>query len=79
MEKVIFYVEHVYEKDNEEEIKFIGLFSSRSRAQEAIYELIIKPGFRDFPIDCFQIHINTIDSYEWKDGFTSWKDALENT
>ncbi|MBK8444578.1 MAG: hypothetical protein IPL35_14710 [Sphingobacteriales bacterium] len=44
-EKEIFYVEHIYEKNNEEEIKFIGVFSSRKNAQDAINILILKPGF----------------------------------
>lgn len=76
MEKEIYYVEHVYEKDNQEEIKFIGVFSSRKKAQDAINNLILKPGFRDFPIDCFQISEGKLNRSGWEEGFTSWKDAL---
>ncbi len=77
MEKEIYYVEHVYEKDNEEEIKFIGVFSSRKNAQNAIDKLFLKPGFRDFPIECFQISEGKLNRYGWEEGFTSWKDALD--
>ncbi len=74
----IFFVEHIYEKDNDEEIKFIGVFSSRKNAKDAINKLILLPGFKDFPIDCFQITEGKLNRYGWKEGFTTWKDAIED-
>lgn len=73
----VFFVEHIYERNGEEEIKFIGVFSTRKKAQDAIAILITKPGFKDFSIENFEISVGELDRCEWNDGFTNWKDALE--
>lgn len=73
----VFAVEHIYEKDEIEEIKFIGIFSSIERAKDAIKFLYDKPGFRDHPFECFKIDKVKVDAYEWKDGFISWEEAMK--
>lgn len=73
----LYIVEHIYEKDGEEEIKFIGVFSSLKRANDAISKLIEQPGFKDYPASCFQISKDKLNTYEWSEGFISWKDALK--
>ena len=71
MEKV-FILEHVYEKDDIEEIKFIGVFSTIEKAEAAVEFLRCKPGFKDHPLVCFQIEHSRLDFYEWKEGFSNW-------
>ncbi len=71
----VFMLEHVYEVGEKEEIKFIGVFSSESKAKEAIRELIPKKGFSEHPETCFVISKSKIDEFGWKEGFINWEDA----
>ena len=77
MRTKVYILEHVYEKDETEEIKFIGVFSTSSKAKEVIKSLKEMPGFNKHPIKCFQISAAKIDEYEWKEGFISWDEAME--
>jgi len=47
--KEVFVLEHIYEINNSEEIKFIGIYSSEQKAKNAIEELKSQPGFKDRP------------------------------
>ena len=60
--------------DLDDKEKYIGLFSSVEKAEEAIGTLKEKAGFRDWP-DGFRIKFGVVDSYAWKDGFISWDEA----
>lgn len=51
------------------EIKLIGVFSSEEKAKKVIDDLKDKEGFRDHPLECFEIGKNKIDSPSWTDGF----------
>lgn len=73
----VYELEHVYEIDGEEEVKSIGIFSSREKAKEAIRMLKSKPGFKDHSLEAFQIHKSKIDQIDWVDGFCSWQEALD--
>jgi hypothetical protein len=70
----VFVLEHSYEKDNVEESKMIGVFSSILLANEAIERLITLPGFQAYP-EGFNIDEYTIDKYSWNEGFISWDEA----
>jgi hypothetical protein len=71
----VYILEHVYESDEIDEIKFIGVFRLESSAKLAVEFLRDKPGFKDHSIDCFQISEVKLDKYEWKEGFISWEDG----
>lgn len=71
----IYILEHVYEVDEVDEIKFIGAFSTFDNANSAIENLKKLPGFQNYPVDCFQISKITVDDYGWKEGFVKWEDA----
>ena len=71
----VYILEHIYEADDIEEIKFIGVFSLKTKAESAIEFLSKKPGFIDHPLDCFQISEEKLDEYEWKEGFISWEEG----
>jgi hypothetical protein len=75
MEK-IYLLNHVYEQDEIEEIKFIGAFSSFEKASAVVEELKNMPGYNKHPIECFEIMDWIIDEYTWKEGFISWEEAM---
>lgn len=52
-----------------EEVKLIGVFSSKEKAKEVMEQLRDKEGFRDFPISCFEIAGMKVDQPSWADGF----------
>ena len=76
MKTIVYTLDHVYEIDDAEIIKFIGVFSTIENAQNAIASLKNQSGFRDLPEDCFQISENIIDNIGWKEGFIKMKDAF---
>lgn len=51
--------------------KLIGIFSTRENAEKAIATHKDLEGFRDFPLDCFEIHESELDRTNWNDGFTT--------
>ena len=65
----VYKVDHVYEIENSEEIKFIGIFSSIEKANEVIKNLILQPGFKNHSIETFQISKIKIDRIGWAEGF----------
>lgn len=71
----VYILEHIYEADEIEEIKFIGVFSLKTEAESAIEFLSEKQGFIDHPLDCFKISEAKLDEYEWKEGFISWEEG----
>ncbi|MFB9077051.1 hypothetical protein ACFFLS_03585 [Flavobacterium procerum] len=74
----VYILEHVYEFENTEEIKFIGVFTTRENALNVIKELKDLPGFNRFDENCFQISQCRLNHYEWKSGFISWEEANED-
>lgn len=71
----IYLVQHCYEVNDVDEIKLIGIFSTEELANNAINDLIDKPGFKTLPKECFTISNLKIDEYSWKDGFISWEEG----
>ena len=67
----VFVVQHVRELgDGGEDVKFVGVYSSRARAAAAVERLSTQPGFRETP-DGFHIDAYTIDADHWAEGFVS--------
>jgi hypothetical protein len=56
--------------DEEEDVKFIGVFSTEIEAAQAKQLLLSKPGFADHP-DGFQIEKYPIGKVHWEEGFIS--------
>lgn len=54
-----------------EEVKLIGVFSSDTKASEALESLKDKDGFREYPLSCFEIVKKKIDQPSWIDGFST--------
>ena len=87
---ILYIVEHLHILyDDVEDIKFLGIFSTKEKAEKAIQILSKQPGFKDFPkiIDDNDIENDVIEGFyiikvvvdeiaEWKEGFTTvkWKE-----
>lgn len=87
---ILYIVEHLHILyDDVEDIKFLGVFSTKEKAEKAIQMLSKQPGFKDFPkiIDDNDIDNDIIEGFyimkvvvdeiaEWKEGFNTikWKE-----
>lgn len=70
--KFVYILQHAYnygENGEYENVKFLGVFSTRIEAQEAIKDYIKLPGFHKYGIECFNIDKCKIDKMEWNKGF----------
>lgn len=54
-----------------DEEKLIGIFLTEKKAEEAIQSHKDLDGFKDLPLDCFEIYEYELDSSSWNDGFTT--------
>ena len=71
----VYILWHIYELHDDygphDEEKLIGIFSTRERAAEAIESHKDLEGFRDYPVECFEIHEAVVDRSNWNEGFTT--------
>ncbi len=82
--KSVFVLQHMHSVADDEEVKLVGVYSSRENAESAVARLRDLPGFRDHPQivdygseggDGFVIDEYTLDSDHWAEGFVSWAEA----
>jgi hypothetical protein len=69
--KTVFILQHEREAEGPkdcDDVKFIGAFSTKKKAESAICQLIKKPGFKKYPSG-FSIDEYTIDEIHWLSGF----------
>jgi hypothetical protein len=72
-----YVVQHVHAApDGDEDVKFIGVYSSEQAARDAVARLSLQPGFREHR-DGFHVSAYEIDKDHWVEGFISWKEAME--
>ena len=65
----VFVLQHVHSReDGVEDVKFIGVYSSREKAQAAVARLGRLPGFADAP-DGFHIDEYRVDQDYWVQGY----------
>lgn len=65
----VYVVQHVHEfPDGTEDVKFIGVYSSRVAAEAAVARAVTLPGFSESR-DGFSIDEYDIDSDSWTEGF----------
>ena len=69
-EEPVFVVHHSYERDDIENVCFIGVYSTRRSAESAVERLRGQPGFRDYP-ECFTIEEYSLDEDQWTEGFVT--------
>ena len=79
----VYKLEHVHVLyDDVEDTKFLGIFSTKEKAEDAMQILAKQPGFKDFPKliggddieEGFYITEEVVDEISgWKEGFTTVK------
>lgn len=68
--KTVFLLQHVHEfEDGHEDIKLIGIFSTKLMAEEVLAKVEMQPGFAEHP-QGFEISEHTIDRASWLEGFS---------
>ncbi|WP_019553479.1 DUF7336 domain-containing protein [Propionispira raffinosivorans] len=75
----VYILQHSYEVGEDgqfDEIKMIGVYSSRESAEKTIARYKMLSGFKDYPISCFYISKYEIDKDHWTDGFIKTDEAL---
>jgi len=71
----LFVVQHLHVlNDGEEDVKFIGVYSSQEAAQKAVDRLKLKPGFCDTP-EGFSIDPYTLDEDNWTGGYSTYHNS----
>ena len=71
----VFVLQHVHsQEDGVEDVKFIGVYSSQEKAQEAVARMVHLPGFADAP-DGFHIDEYRIDQDHWVEGYVTVQGA----
>jgi hypothetical protein len=67
----VYVLQHVHSLEHgEEDFKFIGVYSSRDNAQEAVRRLSQSPGFSESP-DGFCIDEYQLDKDQWIEGYVT--------
>ena len=65
----VFVLQHVHAReDGVEDVKFIGVYSSREKADAAVARLGRLPGFSDAP-DGFHVDEYRVDQDHWVEGY----------
>jgi len=65
----VFVVQHVHAHDGgEEDVKFIGVYSTREKADAAVSRLSRQPGFADTR-DGFSVDEYQLDQDQWVEGY----------
>ena len=71
----VFVLQHTQgSEDGDENVKFIGVYSSQEKAQAAVTRIGRVPGFSDDP-GGFHIDEYRIDQDQWVDGYAAHADA----
>ena len=67
----VFVLQHVHSReDGDEDVKFIGVYSSREKADAAVARLSRLPGFSDAP-DGFHVDEYRVDQDQWAKGYVT--------
>ncbi len=65
----VFLLHHISRKDQpDEDVKFIGVYSSKTRAEDAVKRLSRHPGFSE-QRQGFEINEYELDRDHWEEGF----------
>lgn len=71
----VYVLQHAHASDDgAEDTKFIGVYSSREKAQAAVERLSRAPGFSEAP-NGFSIDEYQLDSDQWAEGYVSVANA----
>lgn len=71
MTKKVYLLIHTYEFCDSIETKFLGIYSTRKKAEEAKARYYPLEGFNKYPENCFYISPFSLDNDQWSGGFVS--------
>lgn len=71
---IVYLVEHSYEIGEFDEIKHIGIYSTKEKAEEVVEKYKLLPGFKNYT-DGFYISECELDKNHWEEGFIKWTEA----
>ena len=78
----VFVLWHIHELHDDygthDEEKLIGIYSTEEKAAEAIEAHKDLEGFRDYPVECFEIHEAVVNRSSWNEGFTTVRYSEES-
>jgi len=66
----IFVLQHLHETGDGEDVKLVGVYSSRQKAQDAASRLSLAPGFAAAP-NGFHIDEYRLDQDQWSEGYAT--------
>ena len=73
----VFLVQHAHSLEGgEEEVKTIGIYSTREAAEQAVERLRLQPGFRDTPAG-FTVDLYWLDQDGWEEGYVTIGKPIE--
>ena len=52
-----------------EHVKTIGVYSSKTNAEDAMIRYSLRPFFCDYPIECFHVDEYKVNNSYWYEGF----------
>ena len=65
----VYVVQHLRDDpDGYDDVKFIGVYSTRKKADDAVGQLKLLPGFIDVP-EGFHVQQYEVDKDHWTEGF----------
>ena len=65
----VFVLQHVSDEDTpDEDVKMVGVYSSRDAAENAVARVRLLPGFREYP-GGFKVDAYELDADHWREGF----------
>ena len=71
----VFVLQHVHSRDDDvEDVKFIGVYSSREKADAAVARLSRLPGFSE-ATDGFHVDEYRVDQDQWAEGYVAAAEA----
>ncbi len=77
--KNIYKLVHIYDNNDEEIIKELGVYSTLKNAKKAIERYRVLEGFNVYPIECFHIEKCELDKdAEWTEGFTNTEEICQD-
>ena len=78
----VYVLWHIHELHDDygahDEEKLIGIYSTEEKAAEAIEAHKDLEGFRDYPVECFEIHEAVVDRSNWNEGFSTVRYEAES-
>ena len=72
----VYMLWHIHDLGDEEDWKFVGVYSSPEAVDAARRRVAALPGFRDTP-DSFRVERVAVDEDQWTQGFVTVDDAPE--